>query len=192
MLKRTSGGLKSQKLLYDSDIIFYIEGKKENKNEGDVKTYDEIYYEMLSQHFLPGRKVKIKVAGSCNDVIDIHHDVVKANDLSTICFIDRDYHGVNFSRIRDFRLVKTYGYSWENDFWTFNLSVEIIKMFTLSSQACVNEFNVIIRNATKRLFYLHSLNIASSYYGLRLFKLGAKGEGMALVSNPLVLMASAR
>lgn len=175
MLRRTPGGLKSQGIFYNSDLVFYIEGKTHNKVDGDDTTYDQMYYEMLSSYFLSGRKVKIKVVGSCNDVMDIHQDVVKGNVLDTICFIDRDYSGLKFSRLRDFRLIKTYGYSWENDFWSINLSDSIMRMFTNNNAQCSREAKDIISNTIKRLSFLHIINLISSYHGFKLFNLGVKG-----------------
>lgn len=169
---RTSGGLNSQAFFYDSDYIVYIEGK-DKLSRGE--TFDEKFYRAIFNEMLPGRKITIKVAGSCNDILSIHGKVKDSNITNTICFIDRDYSGIKFNYIPDYRLIRTHGYSWESDFWSENLCCFVIRLFTNHSFVASNDFSCRVRVGVRRLSFLHKVNISFSFFGGKIFSLGSKG-----------------
>ncbi|MCW2455993.1 UNVERIFIED_ORG: hypothetical protein M2414_003748 [Rahnella aquatilis] len=169
---RTSGGLTAQNFFYDSEYMVYIEGKDK---ESTGTTYDEKYYKTILGFFLPRKKTTIKIVGSCNDVLAIYKKVLDSNLKNTICIIDRDYVGVKLNYICDFRLIKTYGYSWENDFWSSTLCNNVLMCLTNDSADASNELKYKIKHASKRLAFLHKINISCSFLGLKVFNLGAKG-----------------
>ncbi len=171
---RTSGGLNAQAYFYNSDYMVYIEGKDKESNG---ETFDEKFYRTMLSVFLPNKKITIKVAGSCIDILSVHSKIKKDGITNTICFIDRDYSGIKFNYIPDYRLIQTYGYSWENDFWSERLCCCIIDCFTNHSAAASNDFSSKIRSGLKRLSFLHKVNISYSVFGGKLFSLGSKGGG---------------
>ncbi|MEN4766326.1 DUF4435 domain-containing protein [Pantoea agglomerans] len=169
---RTSGGLNAQAFFYNSDYIVYIEGKDK---ESHGETFDEKFYQTMLQNFLPHRKITIKVAGSCSDILTVHSKVKKEGITNTFCFIDRDYSGIKFNYIPDYRLIQTYGYSWENDFWSEKLCCFVIGCFTNHSKAASEDFSSKARLGLKRISFLHRVNISYSFFGGKIFTLGSKG-----------------
>jgi hypothetical protein len=84
----------------------------------------------------------------------------------------------------------TYGYSWENDFWTKETCLKVIPLLTFNSYDACHEFNKKISLAEKRLSIAHRANISSRYNGQSLFLLGKKGgdDGISINDNGNVLI----
>ncbi|MGE2450699.1 DUF4435 domain-containing protein [Serratia marcescens] len=175
---RTTGGLSAQNHFYGADYIVYIEGKNQS---GSDKTYDEKYYNSLLSLFLKNKNTTIKVVGSCTDVIKIHEKITKGNIKNTICFIDRDYSGTKFSYLPDYRLIESYGYSWENDFWSMTLCEFVVKSFTDGKVTASKELTSKTHCGIKRLSFLHRVNVASSFFDENIFTLGGKGNNNGIV-----------
>lgn len=184
---RTPGGINSQSKFYRSDLIVYIEGK--NKSSAGT-VYDEHYYNAIFDCIAKDVSVKIKVLGSCLDVLDMYYKVLAGGIKNTLSIIDRDYDGIICSKIKDKRLIYTYGYSWENDFWTKETCFKVISLLTLNSPDACREFTKKISLAEKRLSIAHRANISSRYNGESLFLLGKKGgdDGISINENGKVLI----
>lgn len=172
MFKRTPGGLSSQRIFYGAELIAYIEGKT-TSNQGVI--YDTYYYSALFNEIFKGKTVKIKVLGCSNDVVKMHDDIVENNITDSFSIVDRDYHGIVYSRLPDFRLIMTYGYSWENDFWTPLLCQEVLSLLTMNSEAAILQFIKELSKSEKRLTKAHQANLSCKANGFPLFILGKKG-----------------
>lgn len=171
---RTTGGLTAQRHFYGSEYMVYIEGKdKESKGT----TYDEKYYKSILNYFLPGKKVTIKVVGSCNDVLHTYKKILDSNITNTICFIDRDYSGITFNYISDYRLIRTYGYSWENDFWSIELCHSLINNLTNYDPNALRELSTKLKFGISRLAFLHKINVTCTLFEFNILALGCKGQG---------------
>lgn len=177
---RTAGGINSQGKFYRSELVVYIEGK--NKISTGV-IYDEHYYKSIFNCFLKGSNIKIKVLGSCLDVLDMYYKVLDGGIKNTLSIIDRDYDGIVFSKVKDNKLMYTYGYSWENDFWTKELCSKIISLLVPNSDDVFLEFVRKISLAEKRLSAAHRANISFIYNGGNLFLLGKKGGDNGISIN---------
>jgi len=184
---RTSGGINAQKKFHKVDMTFHIEGKNVNDKPG-IKTSDLCdykYYKAILDHYLPEHRIKIKVLGCCRSVLD-YHSIIKQKKLKNdIVIIDRDYNGIISSRINDYGVIYTYGYSWENDFWTEVLSTHVIAMLTAGNNDSVDRYLKSIKRAAKRISLLSKINICSKSHGLTLFNIAKKGgsKGVALNFN---------
>ncbi|MCJ8558731.1 DUF4435 domain-containing protein [Klebsiella quasipneumoniae] len=185
---RTTGGLTAQSYFYGSEYMVYIEGKdKESKGT----TYDEKYYNAILSYLLPGKKVTIKVVGSCHDVLHIYRQILNSNISNTICFIERDYSGVTFNHISDYRLIRTYGYSWENDFWSTELCYFMINSLTNHNPNALNEFATKLKFGVSRLAFLHKINVACTFLNFNILALGCKGQdGIIYDSESLFLVSN--
>lgn len=177
---RTPGGLSSQSKFYGAEIIAYIEGKKISDTD---RVYDCYYYESIFQKYLSNKKVKIKVLGSCLDVLDFYYKIVDSEIQNSFAIIDRDYDGYLSTRIKDYRLLYTYGYSWENDFWSYNLCEFLLKLMTMNAPTVVDEFSKKISCAERRLSFIHKANLSFRINGISLFSLGKKGGNDGISVN---------
>lgn len=178
---RSAGGLTAQNHFYDSEYVVYIEGKDK---ESQGMTYDEKYYKSMLEYFLPRKKTTIKVVGSCNDVLAVYKIVLESNIPNTICFIDRDYSGVKFNYISDYRLIRTYGYSWENDFWSITLCNYVISCLTTNNNSASEELELKYNHGMRRLAFLHRINVSCSIFGLNAFHIGTKGGINGITYDP--------
>lgn len=177
---RTTGGINSQGKFYRSELVVYIEGK--NKQPAGV-VYDEHYYKSIFNCLMKGANIKIKVLGSCLDVLDMYYKVLDGGIKNTLSIIDRDYDGIVFTKIKDKRLMYTYGYSWENDFWTKELCLKVISLLVPNPVEAFLEFTKKISLAEKRLSAAHRANISFIYNGGNLFLLGKKGGDNGISIN---------
>lgn len=184
---RTAGGINSQGKFYKSELVVYIEGKNQ-QSVGVV--YDEHYYRTIFKYLMKGANIKIKVLGSCLDVLDVYYKVLDGGISNTLSIIDRDYDGILFSKIKDSKLMYTYGYSWENDFWTKDLCLKIISLLVPNPNEVFIEFQKIISLAEKRLSAAHQANISFIYNGGNLFLLGKKGgdDGISISNSGKTLI----
>lgn len=119
MFTRTKNGLKNIHKFHGVDLIVYIEGK-----ESDNK-FDKNFYKKLFDECSNYTEVKIKPIGNSNNVLEMYEKIAY-DDQNSICIIDRDYSDIKYSYIHNSRLKFTYGYSWENDFWSDKLIMDTI------------------------------------------------------------------
>ena len=176
---RTSNGLRNYHSFYDSDIVVYIEGRMENKEETegiDTNTIsDVIFYNSLFKTLSPYEKIKIKIVGCKKNVLDYHDKIVKENIENSYTVIDRDYDGMLFSRVATDKLIVTHGYSWENDFWSSKLCSEIIKDISLDEKKANEIIEIKYNRSIKRLCIINRANIISQYFCNSIFPINKKG-----------------
>ncbi|WP_147200719.1 DUF4435 domain-containing protein [Pantoea sp. CCBC3-3-1] len=182
---RTSGGINAQKKFHRVDITFHIEGKNVQNTPGFKTTdlCDYKYYKALLEHYLPERKVKIKVLGCCKNVLD-YYELIESKKLkNNLVIVDRDYNGIISSRINDRNVIYTYGYSWENDFWSDVVSTHVITMLTAGNKDSTNRYIKLIKRAIRRIATLSKINICSKSHDLTLFKIAKKGGSLGVALN---------
>ncbi|HHR6573737.1 TPA: hypothetical protein ACS8DH_001182 [Providencia alcalifaciens] len=185
---RTPGGIKAQGSFYKSDIIVYIEGK--NLDSGIV--YDKYYYQTIFLQLASEFKFKIKILGNCSDVLNMYHIILSNNINNTLCIIDRDYAQISHSKLTDEKLISTYGYSWESDFWSKDLCRKIIKQLVFDDSSVIRKLNETLLIIEKRLGILHKINLAASICGSNIFKLGKKGgsDGINIDNQSVYLISN--
>jgi len=181
---RTPGGLNSQRKFHRVELTFHIEGKN-MKATPDFKVTelcDYLYYKSLLEHFLPGKKIKIKVLGCCNDVLEYNAVIEREKLKNNFSIVDRDFNGLLKSRINDKGIIYTYGYSWENDFWSKTLCCYIVGMLSAGSSKSIEKFCTSLKRGIRRISILNKINIAFKSQDLVLFKIAKKGgkRGIAL------------
>ncbi|WP_316377593.1 DUF4435 domain-containing protein [Enterobacter hormaechei] len=177
---RTIGGLSAQKVFYGADLIAYIEGKTSTESNC---IYDDHFYKAIFKEFLPNKNIKIKILGNCNNVLDVYYKIVNNNIPNSFAIVDRDYDGVLYSRLKDYRLIFTYGYSWENDFWSQNMCRNLLEILTMHSKKAEDEFFKRVSYAERRLCFAHRINLSCKLDGTPLFILGKKGGDRGISLN---------
>lgn len=176
---RTKSGLQNYIKFYNADAIIYIEGRVANIRSDEViedyKSYDIMYYSSIFKLLSPYNNVKVKIVGSKSNVLDYHDKIIKNSIPYSYAVIDRDYDGILYSRINKEKLIYTYGYSWENDFWTCDLCLEVLKLISLDHDISFNIFKTKFNRSVKRVSLLNRINIISKYNGAELFPISVKG-----------------
>ncbi|MEH4748017.1 DUF4435 domain-containing protein [Enterobacter asburiae] len=176
---RTASGLKSYRHFYDAEIIVYIEGrlldKDSTKSIDESKIYDVIFYTSLFKTLSPYKKVKIKIVGCKENVLDYHENIQKENIPNSYAIIDRDYDGILFSRLNEEKLIITHGYSWENDFWSPKLCTEILEAICLDPSTAHAISDQKYRRSIKRLCIINRANIISQFFCNGIFPISKKG-----------------
>ncbi len=173
---RTASGLRNYSRFYNAEVVVYIEGKVIDSSSlgtnEDEKIFDLIFYTALFKTLSPYKNVKIKIVGCKDNVLDYHDKIVDEGIDNSYVVIDRDYDGFFFSRTKVDKLIVTHGYSWENDFWSHKLIIELIEMISLNAELgksiVINKLN----RSISRLCLVNRANIIAKYSGISLFPIG--------------------
>jgi len=179
---RTSSGLSSLHHFHDVDLIVYIEGKVSDLTDAttsDNDLYDMKFYKTLFSNF-SNKKVKINIAGNKLNALDYHDKIVAENILNQFVIVDRDYVDILGNRINSGRLFFTKGYSWENDFWSKKLCVQLISLLTTNNVSANDDLIKTLRKCVRRLSLLYKINILMLKKGSFLFKMSDKGGRLGI------------
>ncbi|MGM7874889.1 hypothetical protein [Yersinia enterocolitica] len=177
---RTANGLRNYNSFFKTEIIVYIEGRRLEKEDAhpsndESKTFDVIFYTSLFKIFSPQKNIKIKVVGCKDNVLDYHDKIVNNNIDDSFAIIDRDYDGIYFTRTNLDKLIVTNGYSWENDFWSQKLYLDIIGILSLDTDIACDIVRDKINRSIKRLCLINRANLVSKYFGEVIFPINKKG-----------------
>lgn len=189
---RTSSGLSSLHHFHSVDLIVYIEGKISDLTDtaiSDDDIYDIKFYTTLFNTF-SNKKVKISIAGNKLNALDYHDKIVSENIKNQVVIVDRDYVDILGNRINSGRLFFTKGYSWENDFWSKKLCIQLLSLLTAKNSSVNDDFIRIIRKCARRMSLLYKLNILMLKKGAFLFKISDKGGKLGInidTSNPFCI-----
>jgi len=177
---RTASGLRNYNYFYKTEAIVYIEGRileqnRINPNNDDSKIFDVIFYTSLFKIFSPHNKIKIKIVGCKENVLDYHDKIVNEKIKDSFAIIDRDYDGIYFNRTNFDKLIVTHGYSWENDFWSSKLYFEVVNMLSLDADRANKIVDNKINRSIRRLCIINRANLIMQYFGKGLFPISKKG-----------------
>ncbi|MFZ2727118.1 MAG: DUF4435 domain-containing protein [Methylococcaceae bacterium] len=124
---RTTSGLRNSPEFFECDLIVYTEGKNDCNN-----TFDEKYYSALIKEITGKKSIKIKPVGNNIAAMDYFEKIKMLDTNNSIVIIDKDLINISSPLIEHKNLFITYGYSWENDFWTLELCQSIISNLTIN------------------------------------------------------------
>lgn len=116
---RSKYGISNYAAFNRAKVTVYIEGKRKADDRGrhNSITYDEAYYSALFSLVLPEIPVTFVVLGSRTDVL-AHARKIESEDIgNAVTVMDLDTTFIDQQEILP-RNVVTFGYSWENEFWT--------------------------------------------------------------------------
>lgn len=175
---RTRSGLKNFGRFFGADLTLYVEGRLltqlpiEDPTRPDTK-----FYNALCSEYLKGRKVKVKLTGNRKSALGYHEKIIKSSIPDSLVIVDRDYDGLLVSPLEKPKLILTYGYSWENDFWTEALILNTLNISTASDAGVIDLASTKLRRALRRLAKLSALNAAAHINGKSIFpgKKNSKG-----------------
>jgi len=183
---RSKSGIANFSKFVGADIIVYIEGKINEKNTASV-TYDEHFYNSLLGAIFPSKIVKVKCVGCKKAAIDYALSIDLGTTKANVVVVDRDAEDVTRTLLNFQSIIYTYGYSWENDFWSNALSGKTLSQLTLN-ESDTTTFIQRAQDLTDKLKYISALDIVCHIVGEALLPKngGACGINFSLSSpNPL-------
>lgn len=165
---RSNYGIQNYAFFKNAVCTIYIEGRSvkgkmaSNKNS----TFDEFFYKSILDNLRPNLKFAIKVVGCKNDVLAYADKIYKNNIKNAFVVVDKDHEGILSSILVDGRVVRTWGYSWENDFWSRRLCFQIFKDVAAGQgNAGRNEFYDKYRRVSHRLSRISKIDLLSKIHG---------------------------
>ena len=182
--KRSTHGVANYRLFFNSDIIIYTEGRLITETPiEDFGAYDHKYYIALIKAFTPHTKVKLKLVGGKTNALDYHNSILNNSIAGSYVLIDRDYDGLLTTRLPSQKLLTTYGYSWENDFWTDTLCLKTLSSLTIEDEAAEKSFNTKLSRAVSRLKKLGCLSVCAHINGTTIFSSNGHSKGINLLTS---------
>ncbi|NMP27210.1 DUF4435 domain-containing protein [Rahnella sp. SAP-1] len=169
-ISRTPNGLFAEATVRDVSLIFHIEGKGESNDI--TKLPDYIFYNSIISNFFDG-KYEIKVEGGKTTLKSIVENLSSLSDGdSHIIFMDRDHDEILSNGLIDNDFVfYTFGYSYENDFWTSKVLKKILSSL-LAGNPKIDGFINDWKKLEKKISFIHKFNLLSKVNGQQIFNFG--------------------
>jgi len=181
---RSAHGMQNYRTFVGADFMLYVEGRRlTNEPIEDPGTYDHKYYEAILKTFVPGKNVKIKLIGGKANALDYHDEIITKKINKSYVLIDKDYDGLLYSRFDSKVLLTTFGYSWENDFWTDGLCYTTLGCLTIDDRDAIDKFDVKLRRSVPRLKKISSLSACAHVNGKGLFLPEARSKGISITAH---------
>lgn len=171
---RTAAGLANYSKFYNAQVIVFTEGKTVATATPDTAD-DQIFYESLLRHVMPGTTFKVKCVGNRSDALTYADKISKNGVKNEIVCIDRDLCGVTHSLLPPKCVVMTAGYSWENDLWTVEVAKRIINTLTHSNPPRLAGRFERLQRALRVLF---NLDAALQVHSIALLKKSSRTGGI--------------
>lgn len=120
-LTRSPSGLANQHLFFDVEFVVYCEGGVDQGNAiaaalaGSDQTHDASFWRALIATLRPHSAFHVKSVGSRKIVEELALVRARQNIDSIVVCIDSDFDGLNALQRPMPPLMRTWGYSWEND-----------------------------------------------------------------------------
>ncbi|TIL48851.1 DUF4435 domain-containing protein [Mesorhizobium sp.] len=168
--RRSDAGVSNYKHFLDVDLVAYVEGKT-----------DVAYWETLFVRFRPDLKVRYEKKEGVDNLADIIDAVILGRISNVVVCRDADYVPLIAGWTTNNRILRTHGYSFENDFITPEAAATVARLI---APAQIDE--TFLQRAFRR--YLAKLSKLGEWL-LRLdVGFSATGEGLIVRTNPRDLM----
>ena len=106
--------------------------------------------------------------GNKFDALTYFEKIATLEKDNSIVIIDKDYIGITSSIIEHRKLLITYGYSWENDFWTLELCKDVLGNITIGNTSAKTELEKSFRCTLKRVSIISAFDAACQVNGFAL------------------------
>jgi len=168
--RRSDAGISNYKHFLRVDYVAYVEGKT-----------DLQYWESLFSMFRPQLRVRFEQKDGIENLSDIVDGVLRGKIQNVFICRDADYRPLLGTDQTHERLLRTHGYSYENDFFTEDAAAAVARLI---APRPINE------NFFKRAFRRYSSQLARVGEMLLRFDVSfaAVGEGLLSRKNPRDLM----
>lgn len=178
---RSNYGIQNYAFFKNAVCTIYIEGRsvKGKMASNKIPTFDEFFYQSILAKIRPDLKFSIKVVGCKNDVLAYADRIEKNNIKNAFAVVDKDHEGILSSILMDGRVVRTWGYSWENDFWSRSLCFQILKdVVAGQGNAGRNEFYGKYRRVAHRLSRISKIDLLSKIHGKKFIPSNENSVGL--------------
>lgn len=160
---RSKHGISNYTKFFGCDFTVFTEGKKLSQ----TKVNDIYYYEELLKIASNGKKPKIICVGNKFTALEYAKKITTENLKNSIVVVDKDLEGITSSSLVLDSVIRTYGYSWENEFWTTETITEIIESIT-NKKGLSKTISADISKIKKQLRYISCLDAALQVSGSNL------------------------
>jgi hypothetical protein len=168
--RRSDAGVSNYKHFLELDFVAYVEGKS-----------DIAYWEALFQNYRPDLRVRYEKRDGVENLSDIVEGIVAGRISNVLVCRDSDYVPLIAEWPANSRIIRTHGYSFENDFITPEAAAAIARFIAPSP---IDE--AFLQRAFRR--YLAKLSKVGEWL-LRLdVRYSATGSGVIARTNPRDLM----
>ncbi|QOF82719.1 MULTISPECIES: DUF4435 domain-containing protein [unclassified Pseudomonas] len=168
---RTVSGIANYHKFHHANFTVFIEGKVLSDSDDDGVLYKDIrYYLSILSAASDGRKAKVKCLGNKAVVLEYAKVISRNNIPNSFVLIDKDLEGVITSSLNCPGVVRTYGYSWENELWTSSTVSYVVDQLTGSCQRAVNDAGKYYNQLLRKVKYLSALDAAAQADGTALLK----------------------
>lgn len=169
--RRSNAGISNYKHFLKVDYIAYVEGNT-----------DLNYWESIFSIFRPNLRVKFEEKNGIENLSDIIDSVLRGDIQNVFVCRDADYRPLIGKNQTHPQILRTYGYSFENDFFTEDAAAAVARLI---APRPINE------SFLKRAFRRYTFRLAK--VGEMLLRLDVSfasvGEGLLSRKNPRHLLA---
>ena len=131
-------------------------------NDGHQQTQDELLEKNKLMAF------ELLTVSNKMAALDYAEQIVASGTNNLIVIVDKDLEGVTCSPIPLRCVIRTQGYSWENELWSPKVINEVARIISNSNIMVASLINKNLPMLQKRLKYLSLLNAVSCLYGTAL------------------------
>lgn len=184
LFTRTRSGIGNLAKFHGADYIVFTEGKviedEDNDDSLSRQTIDEKYYSYLTAYICKGKTFKIKSVGNRKTALEYEEKIRKEDIKNAFVIIDKDLDGIKQSTLNHGILIKTHGYSWENDIWNESSSITVLERISNFTQKSKSELLEKFRFMKRRLHLLFSCDAAMQINGSSLISKTSKTGGIGI------------
>lgn len=186
---RTTGGLQNYSAFFNTDVTVFVEGKKHatdnvrNLLPISVKTSDELFHQSVLGIFCSNKKFKIKSVGCKNDLAEYAAKIMSGSLQDCAVIFDSDYESVTSSWINMPRVMRTSGYSWENDMWVPEICERVVTLFAGGRDWDRDKFIEHLQLVSSRLSRLSQIEVCCRAHGKNFIVSNGKSVGVSLSSK---------
>jgi hypothetical protein len=163
---RTSSGISNYHRFHSADFTVFIEGSVNSTT--DVKPVDVTYFEYILAAATNGKRPKVKCVGNKDAALEYARIIREEGVRRSAVIVDKDLEGVTSSSVPIFPLIRTFGYSWENELWSTSTISAIVTDLTNSADRVGGAIELHLPQLKRRLKYLSALDAASQVSGIAL------------------------
>lgn len=190
LFTRTASGVRNYGRFVGNALVVYIEGRVPSQDSNDDQQdtalgepRDVLFYRSLLSHLGNGRDFVFKCVGNKESVLR-YGELIRTEVIDgAFVIVDRDYDGLHCSIIDRPEIIYTYGYSWENDFWTVDLALQVLSDLTINDKHAENDLVRYLRVLKKRMGHLSRLDSALRPSGKTILPKNGGSCGVALSSK---------
>lgn len=178
---RSNSGIQNYALFKGASCTIYIEGRvaKGKSASASTSTYDELFYQGLLNSIDLNIKFAIKVVGSKKDVFAYANRIYSDSISNAFVIVDSDCEGLTSSILFNEKVIRTFGYSWENDFWTRKLCFQILKdLAIIAGNSGRNIFYQKYRKMAYRLRRISELDLLMKIHGIKYIPSNDRSVGL--------------